>query len=93
MRLGSNVAAGGAAGATSLLFVYPLDFARTRLAVDVGSGSAREFNGLFDTVIKTVKTALVAKIVAIFFINNVWLDIAIKIKLNKGKGMLTCNFL
>jgi len=56
MRLGSNVAAGGAAGATSLLFVYPLDFARTRLAVDVGSGSAREFNGLFDTVIKTVKT-------------------------------------
>lgn len=25
-----NLAAGGAAGATSLLFVYPLDFARTR---------------------------------------------------------------
>ena len=26
-----NLASGGAAGATSLFFVYPLDFARTRL--------------------------------------------------------------
>merc|ERR1711920_638801 len=34
-RLAGNVASGGAAGATSLLFVYPLDFARTRLAMDV----------------------------------------------------------
>jgi len=31
-----NLASGGAAGATSLAFVYPLDFARTRLAADVG---------------------------------------------------------
>ena len=31
-----NMASGGAAGATSLCFVYPLDFARTRLAADVG---------------------------------------------------------
>lgn len=31
-----NLASGGAAGATSLCFVYPLDFARTRLAADVG---------------------------------------------------------
>merc|ERR1719453_1309709 len=30
------MASGGAAGATSLCFVYPLDFARTRLAADVG---------------------------------------------------------
>merc|ERR1719402_409276 len=30
-----NLASGGAAGATSLCFVYPLDFARTRLAADV----------------------------------------------------------
>lgn len=29
-QLGGNLASGGAAGATSLLFVYPLDFARTR---------------------------------------------------------------
>ncbi|KAL4694392.1 hypothetical protein H8959_013657 [Pygathrix nigripes] len=31
-----NLASGGAAGATSLCFVYPLDFALTRLAADVG---------------------------------------------------------
>ncbi|KJE95727.1 substrate carrier family protein ancA [Capsaspora owczarzaki ATCC 30864] len=41
-----NLASGGAAGATSLLFVYPLDFARTRLAADVGTGGARQFTGL-----------------------------------------------
>jgi len=41
-----NLASGGAAGATSLLFVYPLDFARTRMAVDVGKGKDRQFTGL-----------------------------------------------
>jgi len=42
-----NLASGGAAGATSLCFVYPLDFARTRLAADVGkAGATREFSGL-----------------------------------------------
>ncbi|XP_077982615.1 ADP/ATP translocase 3-like [Glandiceps talaboti] len=42
-----NLASGGAAGATSLCFVYPLDFARTRLAADVGrGGTERQFSGL-----------------------------------------------
>ncbi|WP_187788011.1 MC/SLC25 family protein, partial [Salmonella sp. S146_54837] len=42
-----NLASGGAAGATSLCFVYPLDFARTRLAADVGNTLAeRQFKGL-----------------------------------------------
>ena len=50
--LGANVASGGMAGATSLLVVYPLDFARTRLAVDVGKGNAREFSGTFDCIMK-----------------------------------------
>jgi solute carrier family 25 (adenine nucleotide translocator) protein 4/5/6/31 len=45
-----NLASGGAAGATSLLFVYPLDFARTRLAADVGSGKARQFTGLANCI-------------------------------------------
>ena len=41
-----NLASGGAAGATSLLIVYPLDFARTRLGADVGKAAAdREFKG------------------------------------------------
>ena len=47
-----NCMSGGAAGATSLLFVYPLDFARTRLAADVGKGSDREFKGITDCVMK-----------------------------------------
>ncbi|XP_066264759.1 ADP/ATP translocase 2-like [Branchiostoma lanceolatum] len=43
-----NLASGGAAGATSLLIVYPLDFARTRLAADVEAGGKREFDGPCD---------------------------------------------
>jgi len=52
-----NMASGGAAGATSLLVVYPLDFARTRLAVDVGSGKSREFTGTWDCLRKTAKSS------------------------------------
>lgn len=52
-----NLASGGAAGATSLMFVYPLDFARTRLGADVGrSGSERQYKGLVDCLSKTVKS-------------------------------------
>jgi len=51
-----NLASGGAAGATSLLIVYPLDFARTRLGADVGKAAAdREFKGLFDCIGKCYK--------------------------------------
>lgn len=50
-----NVLSGGAAGATSSLFVYPLDFARTRLAADIGK-SDRQFNGLVDCLTKIHKT-------------------------------------
>jgi len=50
-----NLASGGAAGATSLCFVYPLDFARTRLAADVGKGDAREFTGLGNCLTKIFK--------------------------------------
>jgi len=56
-RLFANVASGGAAGSLSLLVVYPLDFARTRLAMDVGSGGEREFKGTVDTILKTAKTS------------------------------------
>lgn len=51
-----NIASGGAAGASSLLFVYPLDFARTRLATDIGQGDKREFNGLVDCLTKVAKS-------------------------------------
>merc|ERR1712225_74001 len=48
---------GGAAGATSLLFVYSLDYARTRLANDnknAKTGGERQFNGLVDVYKKTL---------------------------------------
>jgi len=52
-----NLASGGAAGATSLCFVYPLDFARTRLAADIGkTGAEREFSGLGNCLTKIFKS-------------------------------------
>jgi len=55
-----NLASGGAAGACSLLFVYSLDYARTRLANDNKSaknkGGSRQFNGLIDVYRKTLAT-------------------------------------
>lgn len=51
-----NLASGGAAGATSLCFVYPLDFARTRLAADIGKGADRHFKGLGDCLVKVFKS-------------------------------------
>lgn len=51
-----NLASGGAAGATSLCFVYPLDFARTRLAADVGAGAQRQYKGLGDCLVKVFKS-------------------------------------
>jgi solute carrier family 25 (mitochondrial adenine nucleotide translocator), member 4/5/6/31 len=63
-----NLASGAAAGASSLLFVYSLDYARTRLANDAKSakkgsyllwiflilGGERQFNGLIDVYKKTL---------------------------------------
>jgi solute carrier family 25 (adenine nucleotide translocator) protein 4/5/6/31 len=51
---GVNLASGGLAGALSLCIVYPLDYARTRLASDVGSGK-KTFNGLGDCLMKTAR--------------------------------------
>jgi len=51
-----NLASGGAAGATSLCFVYPLDFARTRLAADVGSGGNRQYTGLINCLASNFKS-------------------------------------
>lgn len=39
-----------------MLFVYPLDFARTRLAADIGKGTGREFHGLSDCLVKIFKS-------------------------------------
>lgn len=54
-----NVISGGAAGAASSMFVYSLDYARTRLAADSRSrkaGGKRQFRGLGDVYNKTVQS-------------------------------------
>ncbi|XP_013387620.1 ADP,ATP carrier protein 1, mitochondrial [Lingula anatina] len=60
MKFTKNIFSGGAAGAMSLMFVYSLDYARTRLANDAkGSakgGGERQFNGLIDVYAKTLKS-------------------------------------
>jgi len=52
MFFATNMASGGLAAAGSLCIVYPLDYARTRLASDVGGGK-KTFNGLGDCLKKT----------------------------------------
>jgi solute carrier family 25 (adenine nucleotide translocator) protein 4/5/6/31 len=51
-KLIGNVIAGGLAGATTLLFIYPLDVVRMKLAVDIGE--KRLYNGICDCLWKTV---------------------------------------
>ncbi|TFK45353.1 mitochondrial carrier [Heliocybe sulcata] len=53
-----NVASGAAAGAASSVFVYSLDYARTRLSADAKSAAGkggREFSGLLDVYKKTLQ--------------------------------------
>merc|ERR1719295_1929708 len=57
LKFATNIASGGAAGTMSLLFVYSLDYCRTRLANDAkGKGGERQFNGLIDVYVKTLKS-------------------------------------
>merc|ERR1712057_132168 len=49
---GANLVSGGLAAAGSMCIVYPLDYSRTRLASDVGSGK-KTFSGLLDCMRKT----------------------------------------
>ncbi len=51
-----NVFSAGAGGGLSLIALYPLDMARTRLAADVGSSrQSRQFNGTIDCLNKIYK--------------------------------------
>ncbi|KAI3676935.1 hypothetical protein L1987_86551 [Smallanthus sonchifolius] len=52
-----NLGSGAAAGATSSLFTYSLDYARTRLSSDIKAtktGGEKQFNGLIDVYKKTI---------------------------------------
>eukprot|EP00929_Paragymnodinium_shiwhaense_P110157 TRINITY_DN768_c1_g1_i8.p2 TRINITY_DN768_c1_g1~~TRINITY_DN768_c1_g1_i8.p2 ORF type:complete len:303 (+),score=88.35 TRINITY_DN768_c1_g1_i8:87-995(+) len=51
---GIKLFSGGAAGGVANVVCYPFDFARTRLASDVGSGK-KTFNGIADCLMKTIK--------------------------------------
>ena len=58
VKLSKNIAAGGIAGGLSLLFVYSLDYARTRLTNDnknAKTGGAKQFSGLTDVYRQTLK--------------------------------------
>ena len=69
-----NMASGGMAGASSLCFVYSLDYARTRLANDTKSakgGGERQFKGLFDVYAKTLKSDGIAGLYRGFVISCV----------------------
>jgi solute carrier family 25 (adenine nucleotide translocator) protein 4/5/6/31 len=48
----ANVASGGLGGASALLFLHPLDYARTRLAADVNAPQ-RQFSGIADVMRKS----------------------------------------
>merc|ERR1712242_683323 len=57
VKFGTNILSGGFAGSLSLMFVYSLDYARTRLANDAKvKGKERQFNGLIDVYRKTLKS-------------------------------------
>ena len=59
VNFSKNIASGGTAGALSLCFVYSLDYCRTRLANDLKSskkGGERQFKGMVDVYVKTVKS-------------------------------------
>lgn len=75
LKFSKNIASGGAAGAMSLLFVYSLDYCRTRLANDAKShgkgGADREFNGIIDVYAKTLKSDGIAGLYRGFVISCV----------------------
>lgn len=47
---------GGLAGGTATTILYPIEFLRTRLAMDIGSGATRQYSGMGDILVKTVRT-------------------------------------
>lgn len=56
-KLAADITAGAFAGSLSLLFVYPLDYARTRLAADAidNKGGQRHYKGLWSVWTKTFR--------------------------------------
>merc|ERR1712141_311924 len=71
-KFSKNIASGGCAGTLSLLFVYSLDFARTKLANDAkGKGGERQYSGLVDVYRQTIASDGVAGLYRGFVISAV----------------------
>jgi len=71
-KFATNIASGGFAGSLSLMFVYSLDFVRTRMANDAKSkDGTRQFNGLIDCYKKTIASDGVAGLYRGFVISCV----------------------
>jgi len=71
-KFATNIASGGFAGSLSLLFVYSLDFVRTRMANDAKSkDGTRQFNGLIDCYKKTIASDGIAGLYRGFVISCV----------------------
>jgi len=69
-----NLASGGAAGSVSLLFVYSLDYARTRLSNDLKSakkGGQKQYSGIIDVYKQTLATDGIAGLYRGFVISCV----------------------
>ena len=69
-----NLASGGAAGSLSLMFVYSLDYARTRLSNDLKNakkGGEKQFTGLVDVYKKTLASDGIAGLYRGFVISCV----------------------
>lgn len=74
VKFTKNVISGGVAGAMSLVFVYSLDYARTRLANDLKSskkGGERQYSGMIDVYKKTMKSDGIAGLYRGFVISCV----------------------
>ncbi|KAF1745548.1 hypothetical protein MXB_4001 [Myxobolus squamalis] len=105
-KLYVNMASGGCAGSSSLLFVYSLDYARTRLANDIIQSDkcgSRQFNGLVDVYVKTFQSDGIRGIyrgfgiscVGIFVYRGIYFGLydTAKPLINKGKSNLLVSFL
>lgn len=74
LSLGKNILSGGFAGSLSLLFVYSLDYTRTRLANDLKSnkkGGERQYTGMVDVYKKTIASDGIAGLYRGFVISCV----------------------
>ena len=101
--LAGNLASGAAAGATRLLFLYPLDYVRIRLANDINdaAGGGRRYNGLVGVVEKTIASDGVAglyrgflpSVIGIILYRGLWLGMMDIIKPLVLTGALEGNFL